>query len=445
MQNLAQHSMIWLYRCLVTTTALVALIPGLIVSKKLRQGLAGRWRQARQLSAGERKPTTSHTPSPRFLIHAASGEFEYAKPVIRALKAEFPSCHITATYFSPSYAKNVHGFSEVDEAYYLPLDLSWSCRRFLRRLRPDLVLIARTDLWPEWLWQCRRQNIPVWLFSATKNLTQSGPVRGLTKSLRRFPYSLLEEIHCVSSEDRDQLIHLGLDSAKVFVGGDTRFDQVLHRLAQPKPLKEELRPAFSKDQAILVAGSTWTEDERALLPATRDLLAQSQLRLIIAPHEPSSSHIEGLKTLLNNLSLPFDIYSTCKGPWTSPVLIIDQVGILADLYSWGDLAFVGGSFKGPVHSVMEPLATGLVTLVGPRHQNNREAMEFQKLPLKEPSISMVLACSSAEELSQQLQQLVCSDLERLRHSRTLIQTEVNNRRGASQSLVERVANRLPKT
>jgi 3-deoxy-D-manno-octulosonic-acid transferase len=164
--------------------------------------------------------------------------------------------------------------------------------------------------------------------------------------------------------------------APIFVLGDTRFDQVQFRLKNPKALPAQLRPTLP----ALVAGSTWPQDERILIEGLAPLLLKQKIQMLLVPHEPTNAHIQSLERQLTKAGLQFQKYSDGLA-WTSAqVLIVDQVGVLAELYQWANIAFVGGSFKASVHSVMEPLGAGCLTLVGPYYSNNREALEFSQIP-----------------------------------------------------------------
>jgi 3-deoxy-D-manno-octulosonic-acid transferase len=133
----------------------------------------------------------------------------------------------------------------------------------------------------------------------------------------------------------------------------------------------------STDDFVLIAGSTWPEDEAILVPALAKMKREG-LKIIIAPHETTPAHLEKLEKQFTEAGLPFVLYSKSTEWPTGSILLIDQIGILAELYTWADIAFIGGSFKKQVHSVMEALAAGLPVMVGPYHQNNREALFYQK-------------------------------------------------------------------
>lgn len=331
-------------------------------------------------------------------IHAASGEIEYARPVIRELKKRFPDIPLLVTYTSPSAKKILSQLPEVDVWASLPWDLSSSMRSFITRWNPRLLLFSRTDVWPVLAQEAHDHGIPMMLFSATF-AENSSRLKGLAKLLTRHSLSFLNEIHCVTAEDIQNLRALTLKTPLV-VSGDTRFDQVFHRLEHPRTVRSELIP--SPEDFIFIAGSTWPEDEAVLIPALKKLQGPS-LRTIIAPHETNAEHLHQLEKQLTEAGLKYVRYSQAPDWREAAVLIIDQVGILAELYTWADVAFIGGSFKKQVHSVMEALAAGLPVLVGPHHQNNREALFYQKKTFSSGMVVQVV--HSAEDIVVLLQRM----------------------------------------
>lgn len=312
------------------------------------------------------------------LIHCASGEFEYAKPVIREIKKKNPNQSVVVTYFSPSYEAQIKNTKEVDFSCPLPWDLPHIQREFLTKLKPRQILISRTDLWPEFLYQAKYQNIPIAMFSAT--LAPNSPkIQNLfLKSYLRWIFSFLNHVYCVSDDDKMNLTQL-IEPKRITTIGDTRFDQVLYRISKPNHLKNDLLSKKSdRMNSVFIAGSTWEEDEKEILPIFKDLI-RNGVQVMIAPHEPSEEHIEKIKEDLFKGGVRTLLYSEATMWPANQVLIIDQMGILADLYAWADWAFVGGSFKKQVHSVMEPLAQGCKTYFGPYFINNREAIMFNAL------------------------------------------------------------------
>jgi len=400
-----------LYRYLVMPAA-VLLMPFLgMFNRKLREGLKLRGHRAEPLPDG----------NDPIWIHASSGEFEYAKSVIRELKTEYPDVPIVVTYFSPTFSKAVMNFPNVDRAIALPLDLPGPCQSFLKKMHPRIFMIARTDLWPEMLEQCRRHQIPVVIFSYTQRELFSR----LKRMFHRWTMHWISRIYCVSETDRENLEPLALD-AKVEVMGDTRYDQVAFRLAHPKAIAPGLHP--KDDIPCLVAGSTWSEDEEVLLPAVKDSLQAHRLRLILVPHEPTADHIAGLEKQLKQMGLTYALFSS--GSWDGEhVLLVDKTGVLAELYLWGKFAFVGGSFRKTVHSVMEALGAGCLTFVGPKHENNREALQFRAIPMGVADGLEVV--NDAKEFQLRLETLLKTDLSEYHQT---LKRHFASRLGASRKL-----------
>lgn len=356
-------------------------------SQKLRHLLADR----------ESYPQIKKYPRPPILIHAASGEVEYAKPLIRLLRERDPDQPLVLTYFSPSALRLVEGLP-VDDILALPFDQTKEMKDFLKRLNPCLVLIARTDVWPEFVRLCREQSRPVVLFSATF----ARPLRArswFARTLDRWRYGNLRFIGTVSDRDERHLRSLKIDTPSAVLG-DTRYDQVRFRLQQTRPLpfRSSGDPRFTG-----VLGSTWYEDDQVWIDALIESDLRQSFRWIWVPHEVSVRKIQDLCEQLRLSGFKVDRLSEVE-TWRGDILVVDKVGLLADLYAKADLAFVGGSFRAKVHSVMEPLAAGCPVVLGPYFLNNREATEFSEIPLVE-NIKMVTRVNDSEELKTWLRQL----------------------------------------
>lgn len=414
--------MMFLYRILIAPLFILVLPIAALFNSKIREGL--RLRRERRVY-----PELNQRP---VWIHASSGEFEYAKSLIRELKARLPFIPVVVTYFSPTYAKNVQNFPGVDFSLPLPLDLPGPVNYFLKRVNPRALLLSRTDFWPELLVQTRKRGIPVQVFSYTQK--SPADMNWLAKFAARWRLHMLDQIHCVSAEDKINLETLKINTP-VHVLGDTRYDQVQYRLDHPKQLPAALKPR--ENIPCLIAGSTWPEDEQVLLPALKPLLAAGKVQLIMAPHEPTEKHIHELKLQMRAHGIAFTLFSSGQ-PWRdSQVLLVDQVGWLAELYAWGDMAFVGGSFRKTVHSVMEALGAGLKTFVGPLHLNNREAIEFQSV--KAAGLKAVTEVRDAGQWRKEIEGI---SLEELHVFKKEFSKEFAARLGATKKLVELVSGTL---
>jgi len=413
--------MIVFYRLGFSFLFLVTIFFGPLFSKKIRAG----FRLRRERLKAPFLPAFENS----FVVHAASGEYEYARPLIQELKKNFPQTPVIVTFFSPTYVKVIDKDPLVDLAVPLPFDFPGPVRGFLKKVRPLAVFIARTDLWPEFLRQCRQKKIPLILFSYYENPKK--PLLG--RFLRHRLLRQISHVDCVGPVTAERLLRSGLPSVTAF--GDTRFDRVQERKLHPKTL-----PFSLPKEQTLILGSTWKEDEDALLPA---LAATQELwrQVVIAPHEPSPDHLKDLQKRLKHLGLSFQLFSETTTMPSAKVLIVDQVGWLFDLYRMGEVAFVGGSFKGSVHSVMEPLAFGLRVLVGPFIKNNAEALEFQKMTFE--GSSAVESVKNTAALKQALKNHFSKPLEERIKIQNRIEGEVLSRAGASRKLMEWFAKTHP--
>ncbi|MEQ1877785.1 MAG: hypothetical protein ABL958_14165, partial [Bdellovibrionia bacterium] len=216
--------------------------------------------------------------------------------------------------------------------------------------------------------------------------------------------------------------------------GDSRYDQVLHRLMNPKPLRNELKPA--PGELVFVCGSTWPEDEEVLAKAAAQLNGYG-VRTVIAPHEPGEEHLAHIERKFRAAGLQTARYTKATSWEPGKVLLIDTVGILAELYQWATFAYVGNSMKRhAIHSVMEPLACGCITFMGPFHHNNREATSFKKIGAGDPPIGFTQVIRDAKELEQKILSLV--NHPQLRQMKEKIRAEVKNRTGASQKVLSQI-------
>lgn len=304
-------------------------------------------------------------------VHAPSvGEGLQARTVLERMRAQHPEVQLAYTFFSPS-AESFARTLDVDFADYLPFDTLGDAQVALDALRPSAVLFSKLDVWPTLCAEAHRRHIPLGLISAT--LSSASSRRGtLATELLRDAYASLDAVGAVAPEDAQRLRTLGVRAECLRVTGDTRFDQVLAHAARVDRNSALLAPLASA-RPTLVAGSTWPSDEEVLFGAWDALRREfPDVRLIIAPHEPTTEHLEaveewGAETDLRMARLP-------HADASSDVVLVDRVGVLADLYALGNAAYVGGGFHDAgLHSVLEPAAFGIPVAFGPRHRNSREA------------------------------------------------------------------------
>jgi 3-deoxy-D-manno-octulosonic-acid transferase len=343
--------------------------------KKLARGLDGRRGLAARLAgwaAAHRDPKR-----PLVWMHAPSvGEGLQAKPVLEALRAEHPDWQLAFTFFSPSaerLAKNL----PVDVADYLPLDRPADVEAVLAALQPRALVFSKLDVWPELTLAAARRGVKLGLISATV-APHSSRLRWPTRQWSHPAYRALDRIGTISDDDGKRLEQLGARPEAIAVTGDTRYDSVAERAERLDRGREPLARlgSVAAGTFTIVAGSTWPSDEAVLLPAFADLLVQvPTARLLLAPHEPNPDHLAGIAQRLSDLKLSRPVrLSQLEHAKPGPVIVVDRVGILADLYALADVAFVGGGFhRAGLHSVLEPAVFGVPIAVGPHWEMSRDA------------------------------------------------------------------------
>jgi len=343
--------------------------------KKLARGLDARRGVTERLAAwgrSERDPGR-----PLVWVHAPSvGEGLQAKPVLEALRAEAPSWQLAYTFFSPS-AERLARTLPADVADYLPLDRPVDVAAVLDALKPTALVFSKLDVWPELTLAAARRGVKLGLISATVAPTSSR-LRWPTRGWAEPAYRALDRIGTISEADGRRLEQLGARRSALQVTGDTRYDSVAERAERFDRTRDPFaRLAIAPAGTFtIVAGSTWPADEAVVLPAFVDLVAQvPSARLVLAPHEPNPDHLAGITQLAAKLGLPRPVrLSQVEHASAAPVIVVDRVGILADLYALADVAFVGGGFhRAGLHSVLEPAVFGVPVAVGPHWQMSRDA------------------------------------------------------------------------
>ncbi len=337
-----------------------------LFNAKVRKGLWSRFGLSRQL-----KPfLTKNSQHPVMVLHCASmGEFEHTKPFLVEFKKERPDYNVLVLFFSPSGYENVKSFPTVDYFMYSPHECLFSLWTFMRKVKPSLWIVAKHDVWPNQVWFCRLFHVPLFLINASLH-EQSSRLFWLMRPFNRAVYKHFTRILAVSPSDRYNFSRL-VNNGKCMVVGDTKYDQVIYRRDESLR-KQFVPPDIYKNRWVMVAGSTWPEDHVYLIPALKNLLKKHEKTMfIICPHEPTPAHLEELQIHLDNL--PVILLSRLDEYQDERIIIIDQIGVLANLYGIGKVAYVGGSFKQNIHNVLEAAVYKIPVIFGPVNQNSHEA------------------------------------------------------------------------
>ena len=374
-------------------------------------------------------------------FHAASlGEYEQGIPVIENIKKEFPLHTIIITFFSPSGYEVRKNNTLADVTVYLPLDTKTNARQFLEIIHPEMVFFIKYEFWPNYLNELRKQNISTYLISGIFR-----PKQVFFKWYGGFYRKALKTFHhfFVQNDSSKALIQsIGFNN--VTVSGDTRFDRVVDILNRDNSL--DFIEQFKNNKTTIVIGSSWPKDEELLI----NFINQSteNVKFIIAPHNIKQEQILNLKNQIQKKTI---LYSEKDEMLTqaertgvskqvqhdklveSQVFIIDTIGILTKIYSYADIAYVGGGFGNPgVHNILEPATFGVPIVIGPNYSHFAEAIALVN---QQGCISI----KNETELKLTFDSLLYNSDERLEKGH-ICETFVQMNKGATHKIVSFILN-----
>ena len=382
----------WTYRAAARLGAALAPAIGL-VDRKLGDGHRGRRGAVARLTAWSAAHRDRRRPLAWF--HAASvGEGLQAESVLLEYRRLVPDAQVIYTHFSPS-AEPLARRLAVDSADYLPYDLPSTTDPLLAALRPNLLVFAKLDLWPELAVRAAACGVTVAMVAATVS-AGSGRLRWPARALGRGGYAGGAPAGASAEAAAERLARLGVPEEDIYVLGDPRFDSVAARVGAVGADDPLLK--YGAGAPTLVAGSTWPPDERVLLAAFAGIRRRHpSARLILVPHEPTVDHLANAERSAAALGLPRPVrLSAADGP--APLLVVDRVGVLSALYGAGTMAYVGGGFgRAGLHSVLEPAAWGVPVAFGPRWRESRDAA---LLVTADPARPLAVTARAAAALAQ---------------------------------------------
>jgi 3-deoxy-D-manno-octulosonic-acid transferase len=351
----------------------VVLRLGALVNGKIRRGVKGRSHLFEHLEQQSKGLKASR----RIWFHSSSmGEFEQAKPIIAALREKYSDLNIIVSFFSPSGYDHSKNYKLADLITYLPFDTVRNARRFLSLIRPTAAVMVRYDIWPNHIWELKNRKIPAFIANATMR-RNSSRLKFPLKSFHHELYQQFSSILAVSTSDVKSFERIGIRYPQVQAIGDTRYDQVWSRSLEAR--KKHLIPeSVLRRRKVFVVGSSWEEDEDVLLPSFKKIMQyDANALMILVPHEPNLQTLERIEIQLN--STPGCIrFSDLNDYSGERIILVDSIGILTTLYQYAHVAYVGGSFKQGIHSVLEPAVYGIPVLFGPKHHNSQEAVELAR-------------------------------------------------------------------
>lgn len=367
------------------------------------------------------KPQTSNLKL--VWMHCASlGEFEQGRPLLEMIRKQYPDTRILLTFFSPSGYEVRKNYSGADHVAYLPMDSKKTAREFLDMVQPSLVLWVKYEYWYYFLVELKKRSIPTLLVSGIFRDDQ--PFFKWYGRLHRYMLESFSHFFVQTTDSKALLEKIGF-AKNVTVSGDTRFDRVIEIAEQfvSIPLVDN----FCGTHPVIVAGSTWTEDEEEL-----DHYANTnqQIRFIIAPHEVHEEHIKQIERLFKN-TIRFSQLEAAGNTDNKNVLIIDNVGMLSKLYKYATITYVGGGFGDDgVHNVLEAAVYGKPVVFGPEYDKYVEAEDLVEAGGGFP-------IENALELEQKLNSLL-NDQAQYEASCVAARNYVYSKKGATESILQYV-------
>jgi 3-deoxy-D-manno-octulosonic-acid transferase len=362
----------------VYLSALILLSPWLIyrsfTTRKYRRGMWHKLTGRIDLPVAP----TARAAGPRLWFHAVSvGEVHLLRPLVARLRNFHPEWQVViSTTTDTGYDEAKKRFAGVPVIFW-PLDFSWAVRRSLREVRPDLVVLAEGEMWPNFLLAARQVDVPVAVINGRMSPRSLGRYRKLARLVR----PLLTRIDLFAMQNEAYAANmrlLGAPAERVLVTGNIKYDGVEHnrRNARTEELRRLLR--IESGDLVWICGSTQApEEELALGIFQRALGGQPRLRLFIVPRQ--KERFDDVAALLKRSGLPFVRRSELKGPVENPaaIVLVDTIGELGALWGLADVAYVGGSMDGKRggQNMIEPAAYGAAVLFGPHTWNFRADVE----------------------------------------------------------------------
>jgi 3-deoxy-D-manno-octulosonic-acid transferase len=332
-------------------------------------------------------------------FHCSSlGEYEQGLPVFQKLRQEYSQHKIILSFFSPSGYEIRKNTQVADVVVYLPLDTKANAKQFIDLVHPEFTVFVKYDIWANLLLELKHQNRRAILISAVFRKTQiyfKG--YGARQKSALFAFE-----HIFVQDDNSKISLKNINYNSVTVSGDTRYDRVSNQIEQNNTL--DFISEFKTNSTCVVIGSSWEEDETILIPYINEN-ASEHLKFIIAPHETNNNHINSIHSKLTTSTVLFSEKDNKKLNDYN-VFIIDTIGLLSKIYSYADLAYVGGAMgKTGLHNILEPSTFGIPVIIGKNHKKFPEAFAMIK-------DAGVISIKNGKDLDKAFNTLINSNEER---------------------------------
>ncbi|MEG1793550.1 MAG: glycosyltransferase N-terminal domain-containing protein [Rikenellaceae bacterium] len=328
-------------------------------------------------------------------FHCASlGEFEQGRPLIEDWKDKNPADSIVLTFFSPSGYEVRKNYKGADHVFYLPLDISYNARAFVRAINPKCAIFIKYEYWNNYTKELQKIGAKSYVVSAIfrENDTFFRPWGGLYANiLRRYDRLFLQ------NESSRELLHkIGIDNTTVC--GDTRFDRVANLEKSIKIIPKV--EAFTANEDVFIVGSSWPKDDEI----TIDLIGLfPKMKFIIVPHEIDEAKIVSIVDRCEALGRKTVRYSKDEDLGVcadASVMVIDVIGVLSSTYHYCKYAYIGGGFGVGIHNTLEAATFGLPIIFGPNYKRFDEAIGLVDNQIATPIASVEEAHKWLSEMSE---------------------------------------------
>ena len=312
--------------------------------------------------------------SPITWFHCASlGEFEQGRPLMEQLKFRDPKAKILLTFFSPSGYEIRKDYAGADWVFYLPLDTVSYARKFIEIVKPEKVFFVKYEFWFNYLDVLFQKKIPTYFISVNVR-----PDHYFLKWYGSWALGQLKKVNHFFVQNQisyDLLFNAGITQCSI--AGDTRFDRVIEisKGAKTLPLIEK----FCSGKSVIVAGSSWREDEKLLAELMEVQSTEYKVqRLIVAPHEIEENSLRAVEAIFSASKIIRYSKAEISSIANFEVLLIDNIGMLSSLYKYSTISYIGGGFGKGIHNILEAAVFGKPVLFGPNFQKFEEAKELIK-------------------------------------------------------------------
>ena len=344
-----------------------------IFNKKIRVGLAGRFESIHILN---KYFNQNNIKSNIYWFHCSSyGEYLQVEQIINGLKKKDNNSIILLSFFSPSGFVNCKN-DNVDCKIYLPFDFLWTIKKAIKIVSPNAIILANNDIWYNFLNISHSKNIKTYLIGAESKQFHKNTFSTAYYIYKPIYFSFSKIFAVDENDQKDIFNYLKNKSlSEIPITGNPRFDQVIQR---SKKQHERDKIDISKRADILLMASMHKEDRNMILAQLIKYLKNTNIQVYWISHEPNSQENKYLSNIFNRNSLSTEVIDSIKsiGQVNSRIVIINAVGVLADLYWITKVTYVGGGFSSGVHNLMEPAVAGVPMIFGPRYKKFKEAVEI---------------------------------------------------------------------